>query len=185
MTTSAREVAMKCAKQAIADLGQICGLLDQGQYEEASDYCRAAAECYTQDLAATLPDTNAVPLPRHLVRRGMLPDGTFPPSDDDEPPDAQELVKLREHFTNGGRLSEWQISSILNLAIEARSQAEEIVALRRDYLELIYAVGNKWPGETRHQTALRYIYNAEHQDHGPSQAAAIDSALAQGKEKPA
>ena len=29
------------------------------------------------------------------------------------------------------------------------------------YYELLYAVGNKWPDETRHQTALRYIQNAE------------------------
>lgn len=29
------------------------------------------------------------------------------------------------------------------------------------YYELIYAVGNKYPNETRHQTALRYIRNAE------------------------
>ena len=84
----------------------------------------------------------------------MRPDGTFPPSDDDEAPDAQEIER----------------------------QAEEIAALRKDYQELIYAVGNKWPGETRHQTALRYIYNAEHQEHGPSQRAPIDAALAQGNE---
>ena len=29
------------------------------------------------------------------------------------------------------------------------------------YHELLYAVGNKHPGETRHQTALRYIQQAE------------------------
>ena len=29
------------------------------------------------------------------------------------------------------------------------------------YNELLYAVAQKWPGETRHQTALRYIQNAE------------------------
>ena len=32
------------------------------------------------------------------------------------------------------------------------------------YDELIYAVAQKWPGETRHQTALRYIQNAERGD---------------------
>jgi hypothetical protein len=35
---------------------------------------------------------------------------------------------------------------------------EEIEAL---YNELLFHVGNKFPGETRHQTALRYIKNAE------------------------
>ena len=29
------------------------------------------------------------------------------------------------------------------------------------YNELLFAVGNKYPGETRHQTALRYIRQAE------------------------
>jgi hypothetical protein len=29
------------------------------------------------------------------------------------------------------------------------------------YDELLFAVGNKYPGETRHETALRYIRQAE------------------------
>lgn len=33
--------------------------------------------------------------------------------------------------------------------------------MRGLYDELLYAVGNKYPGETRHQTALRYIQQAE------------------------
>ncbi len=33
--------------------------------------------------------------------------------------------------------------------------------LREQYNELLYAVGNKYYGETRHQTALRYIRQAE------------------------
>lgn len=39
------------------------------------------------------------------------------------------------------------------------------------YAELIYAVGNKYPGETRHETALRYIRQAENRDLGPAQQA--------------
>ncbi len=35
------------------------------------------------------------------------------------------------------------------------------------YNELIYAVGKKWPNETRHETALRYILEAEHVDSTP------------------
>jgi hypothetical protein len=43
----------------------------------------------------------------------------------------------------------------------------ELAARRKDaedaklYLELIYAVGKIYPNETRHQTALRYIQEAE------------------------
>ncbi|AEC53001.1 hypothetical protein SCRM01_054 [Synechococcus phage S-CRM01] len=32
------------------------------------------------------------------------------------------------------------------------------------YLELIYLVQCKWPGETRHETAARYIQQAENQN---------------------
>ena len=32
------------------------------------------------------------------------------------------------------------------------------------YNELLFAVGNKYPNETRHQTALRYILQAEKGD---------------------
>jgi len=32
---------------------------------------------------------------------------------------------------------------------------------REKYYELLYAVAQKWPGETRHQTALRYIMERE------------------------
>jgi len=33
--------------------------------------------------------------------------------------------------------------------------------VKAKYNELIMAVANKWPGETRHETALRYIRQAE------------------------
>lgn len=33
--------------------------------------------------------------------------------------------------------------------------------LQNNYTELIMAVGNKYPGETRHETALKYIRQAE------------------------
>jgi hypothetical protein len=43
--------------------------------------------------------------------------------------------------------------------------ANELLEATRDlaasYAELIYAVASKFPGETRHETALRYIRNAE------------------------
>ena len=39
--------------------------------------------------------------------------------------------------------------------------ADEIERLREKYNELLYAVGNKHADETRHETALRYIKQAE------------------------
>jgi len=40
--------------------------------------------------------------------------------------------------------------------------------ISKKYYELIMAVGNKYPGETRHQTALRYIRQAEHGNDQPA-----------------
>jgi hypothetical protein len=42
--------------------------------------------------------------------------------------------------------------------------------LRALYWELLYAVSKKHPEETRHQTALRYIQQAEKQDNQPTAA---------------
>ena len=38
---------------------------------------------------------------------------------------------------------------------------ERITELERNYYQLIYAVQRKFPGETRHETALRYITQVE------------------------
>lgn len=47
------------------------------------------------------------------------------------------------------------------MAYYARQAQEKHAELQRKYDELIYAVGNKYPGETRHETALRYIRERE------------------------
>ena len=39
------------------------------------------------------------------------------------------------------------------------------------HTELLYHVQSKFPGETRHETALRYIKQAEQRCNGPAQAA--------------
>ena len=40
----------------------------------------------------------------------------------------------------------------------------QIKELKGKYYELLYGVASKFPDETRHQTALRYIKNAELHD---------------------
>lgn len=63
-----------------------------------------------------------------------------------------------------------QAANITQLAAELTQAGSSIAELERDaekislYYELIYAVGKKYPDETRHQTALRYIRNAETSD---------------------
>jgi hypothetical protein len=54
-------------------------------------------------------------------------------------------------------------------ATESRVR-REMVEIENKYQELIMAVGNKYPGETRHQTALRYIKNAEVGENRPSKS---------------
>jgi hypothetical protein len=51
------------------------------------------------------------------------------------------------------------VNTILDTKNKEIKQAEERGIEK--YNELIYAVGNKYPNETRHETALRYIKQAE------------------------
>ena len=49
----------------------------------------------------------------------------------------------------------------LELSQFTRAKTAREIELAHDYNELIYAVGTKFPGESRHETALRYIRQAE------------------------
>ena len=50
------------------------------------------------------------------------------------------------------------------------------------YMELIYEVANKWPNESRHETAKRYIYEREHRpSSGPHQASGAVDVSAAGR----
>lgn len=53
------------------------------------------------------------------------------------------------------------------VAVELHKAEKENEELRTKYAELIFAVQNAYPGETRHQTALRYIQRAEKQYNSP------------------
>lgn len=61
--------------------------------------------------------------------------------------------------------------SLSRLTDKLTAELEEI---RRGYYELILAVQNKYPGETRHQTALRIIMESEC---GTSQEGQVEAAL--------
>ena len=43
----------------------------------------------------------------------------------------------------------------------AAAELRRLHEVEKQYHELLYAVGNKYEGESRHQTALRYIQQAE------------------------
>jgi hypothetical protein len=58
-------------------------------------------------------------------------------------------------------------------ALEAlRAERDALNGMRDLYWELIYQVANKYPGESRHETAKRYIHQAEHQSNPLCQAMA-------------
>ena len=50
----------------------------------------------------------------------------------------------------------------------------ELERLRERYNDLIMQVARKHPNETRHDTAKRYIYDAEHQACQPTQSALLE-----------
>ena len=68
-------------------------------------------------------------------------------------------------------LIDWHVATALDPEVSSDAQAlidrgaaavaEPLTEEQEKYAELLYAVGSKWPGETRHQTALRYILQAE------------------------
>ena len=58
---------------------------------------------------------------------------------------------IRQAFTNNAEEFD-------ALVVEMLEENERITAL---YFELLLWVGNKYPNESRHETALRYIKNAE------------------------
>ena len=65
----------------------------------------------------------------------------------------------------------------LDVATNAQEDAErQLRDAREQYGELIMAVGTKWAGETRHQTALRYIRQRESYQGGPDMCAKHDAA---------
>jgi hypothetical protein len=72
----------------------------------------------------------------------------------------------------------WKDEQFLDMEMEIWNDAidqsdkyweQEMKEIKDKYYELILAVGNKYDGETRHQTALKYIRKAESNIGEPSQ----------------
>jgi hypothetical protein len=72
----------------------------------------------------------------------------------------------------GENANDPQLEANAALIAALRNHAEELVRDARRYRELVMAVGNKWPDETRHETALRYIRTAEVANRGGQAAIA-------------
>ena len=64
--------------------------------------------------------------------------------------------------------------SIAQTIAEERERVEEV---EEKYQELIMAVDKKYEGETRHETALKYIRRAEKKDYGEAGLSSLDKTL--------
>ena len=54
--------------------------------------------------------------------------------------------------------------------------------IKNKYYELLFSVGNKYKGETRHETALKYIRHAEEVNGLSVSQAVVEEAVQDGKE---
>lgn len=89
---------------------------------------------------------------------------------------AREEVAAVEHQLSRGidiRHTQSYRLAVAYLALVAQPAGAQAGQTEHDaYMELIYAVARKFPGETRHETALRYILNAENSSNKGCEAAA-------------
>jgi hypothetical protein len=77
----------------------------------------------------------------------------------DTPRTDAELKRIADQLDGGEDNAAYVLSQ---LGAYACMLEREIERLRAQYADLILSVGNKYPGESRHETAKRYIHRAEH-----------------------
>ena len=85
---------------------------------------------------------------------------------------------LRQGYDEFDRFAAADLDDQAATALSSRRVGEDYKAL---YMELLYAVARKWPDETRHQTALRYIRERENMPSNPAQASQRLSGDANGR----
>ena len=78
---------------------------------------------------------------------------------------AEEMLKQQEPVGKFAKFTDgiWRevTDGSAGVPLYAAPQQTEQSKLERNYMELIMSVGNAYPNETRHQTALRYIKERE------------------------
>ena len=72
-----------------------------------------------------------------------------------------QCLRLLDIAKDHARLIGAEVATIQRENDALRAQ---VATLSADYYELLYAVATKYPSETRHQTALRYIHQAENRN---------------------
>ena len=61
--------------------------------------------------------------------------------------------------------------TVMQLQHKIADLGAELATARNLHMDLLFQVQNKWPGETRHETAKRYIREREQHTNGPAQSA--------------
>ncbi len=82
-----------------------------------------------------------------------------------------ELRELASIGTAGRTNLKRLITSHRQLQAEMDALKAELAEKDRLYHELLYQVGNKYPNESRHETALRYLKRAEQPSNDPAKQA--------------
>ena len=83
--------------------------------------------------------------------------------------DQETIDAIRSHCLKVTTESMIDMRRTLESFLQGRAKpAQEEITDAERYKELIYAVGNKYPNESRHETALRYIKRAESNTSGPA-----------------
>ena len=142
-------------------------------------------EGFTMSEPAILPDgsgfgTMSFPLPKDhwIYKEREYEDGAIEPNDLPAPVlthsfRRQVIAAIRyaiRSATNCGKEDDFDPDALVQNAVYAlcgpygKAAPTPPSVYRKElelYGELLYAVANKFPGESRHQTALRYIRNAE------------------------
>lgn len=78
------------------------------------------------------------------------------------------LVRVPVETIIGGQTEHAKMWGAVAVAIAEHCKEYTRATLPEEYQELIMAVGSKFPNETRHETALRYINRAEEVVSGPA-----------------
>lgn len=87
-----------------------------------------------------------------------------------------ELAEAKRKITSlEAELNDQDLHNQVTYSHTVEKLQAENAELRKNYDELLFHVSHKFTNETRHQTALRYIKNAEHV------VCAIDTAMKEGK----
>ena len=87
---------------------------------------------------------------------------------------ADEIERLHDLHLERTKLTSKMIAERDDARVQAERLRAALEELREKYEELLYQVASKYPGESRHDTAKRYIHERETR---PLQTASADTAL--------